>query len=120
MIANNLGQDVPDFRFDALHHFAGALDGVDIATIFQFFNDERLEKFQRHFFWQSALVHFELRTHHDDGTARIIDAFSQKVLAETALFALEHVGKRFQGAVPGSTDSVAPATVIQKRVYRFL
>ena len=34
VLMNDFFQDVPDFRFDPLHHFFGGFDGVDMASFF--------------------------------------------------------------------------------------
>ena len=41
----------------------------------------------------------ELRSDHDDGAARVVDALAEQVLAEASLLALEHVGEGLQRAV---------------------
>ena len=56
-------------------------------------HDERLEQFERHELRQTALMQFEGRTTHDDRTAGVVDALTEKVLTESALLALKHVGK---------------------------
>ena len=88
-------EDVPDFRRFLLDHLAGTADGVHETEFLQAANDERLEQDERHFLGQTALAELELRTDDDDGTAGVIDAFAEQVLAETTLFALEHVAQRF-------------------------
>jgi hypothetical protein len=64
------------------------LDRLAEALGFQARIDEGLEQLQRHLLGQAALMQLSARTDHDDGTAGIIDALAQKVLAETPLLAL--------------------------------
>ena len=54
-------------------------------------NDEWLKENKGHFLGKTALVQFEFGANDDDGSTRVINAFAQKVLPETALFSLEHV-----------------------------
>ena len=120
MLANHFFEDVPDDRVLLLDHFLGLLDGGAVALRFEAVIDERLEKFQRHLLRQAALVQLEFRADDDDGTAGIVDALAEQVLAEAALLALERVGKRFQRAVVGAAQHAAAAAVIEQRVHRFL
>ena len=53
----------------------------------------RLEQLESHLFRQTALIHFEFRSYNDNRTAGVVDALAEKVLTETALLALEHIGK---------------------------
>ena len=54
-------------------------------------NHERAEEFQRHRFWQTALVQLQVRSNHDNRTTGIIHAFTQQVTAEAAFLAFQHV-----------------------------
>ena len=54
-------------------------------------NYKRLEEFERHLFWKTTLINAEFWTYNDNGTTRVVDAFTEKVLAETTLLTLEHV-----------------------------
>src|SRR4051812_8294737 len=65
-------------------------------------------------------MELELRTRDDDGTARIIDALAEQILAEAALLALEHVGQRLQRTLIGARDGAAAAAVVEQSVDRFL
>src|ERR1700722_10411510 len=90
------------------------------AAQLQLGENEGLEQFQRHFLRQSALVQTQGRTHDDDRAARVVDALAQEVLAEAALFALDHVGQGLQGALVGARDGTAAAAVVQQGIHRFL
>ena len=72
------------------------------------------------FFGKTALVQLEFGTDHDDRTARVIDAFAEKVLAETALLAFERIRERLERAVVGAAQHAAAAAVVEQRVDRFL
>ena len=94
MLADNLVEDVPNFLALLFNPLLGLLQSHRKTLCIQTRVDEWLEQFERHFLWQAALMQFQFGTGHDDRTARIIDALAQKVLAEAALLALEHVGQR--------------------------
>ena len=113
-------ENVPDFGRLPLDHLLGAAHGVHVAEFLEAADDERLEQHERHLLRQTALVELELRTDDDDGTAGVIDALAEQVLAEAAALALEHVGERLQRAVAGAGDGAAVAAVVEERVDRFL
>ncbi len=52
----------------------------------QFFYNEWFEKLKSHFLWQTALINLKFRTNDDNGTAGIVNTFTQQVLTETTLF----------------------------------
>src|SRR2546430_11281396 len=89
-------ENVPDLRSLALNHLFRAAHRVHVTEVFQPADNEWLEKHERHLLWQTALIQLQLRTDDDNRAARIIDAFTEQVLAETAALALEHVAQRFQ------------------------
>src|SRR6185312_2073444 len=78
--------------------------------------DERLEQLERHLLRQAALGQLELRPHHDDRTAGVVDALAEQVLAEAALLALEGVGERLQGPVVRALEHAAAAAVVEEGV----
>ena len=84
-------QNIPNFGRSAFDHFAGTPNGMHEAKFFETPYDEWLEKYQCHFLGQTALVQFKFGTNDDDGSTRVINAFAQKILPESALFPLEHV-----------------------------
>ena len=69
----------------ALDHLAGVFDVGGDLEVDQPLHDEGLEELERHLLGQAALVHPQLRPDDDDRTARIVDALTEEVLAETAL-----------------------------------
>ena len=120
MVFNDISQDVPDFRREFIDFFARDFEIIRQAAVDEFVHDERLEKLDGHFFRQPALVHFEFRTDDDNGTAGIVDTFPQKVLTETSLLTLEHIGKGFQGTVSGARHGTSATTVVNQRIDGFL
>src|SRR5579859_1220267 len=96
VILNHLFEYIPHFRLDALYETFGTLDIVCEILLHQFAHDKWLEQLQGHTFWQAALMQFEFWPHHDNRTARVVNAFTEQVLTETTLFTLEHIGKAFE------------------------
>ena len=91
-----------------------------IAKLLEAADDEGFEQGESHLLGKTALAELEVRTDDDDGATGVIDAFSEKVLTETSTLALEHIGKRLQGAVAGTGDGTAVAAVVEERVNGFL
>ena len=120
MLANHFLKNIPDFRHFLFNKAFSRLDGGCQPQCFEFIEDIGLEKFQRHFLRQTTLVQLELRTNNDHRTARIVDAFTQKVLTETAAFALNHVCKRLQRTFVRPRHGLATTTVIEQRIHCFL
>src|SRR2546430_7974985 len=99
MFTNNFFQDVPDNRILLLHEFLGSLDGSAVSGLLQTVIDEWFEKFEGHPLGKATLMQFQFGANHDDRTPGIVHPFSQQVLAETALFSFESIGKRFERPV---------------------
>src|SRR5271168_739042 len=114
MFADDVFENVPNDRLLLLDHFLGLLDGGAMSLRFELVIDERLEELERHFLGQTALVEFQFRADDDDGTAGIVNALAEKVLAEAALLALERVGERLQRAVVRSAQHAAAAAVVEE------
>ncbi len=120
VLADHFVEDVPDFLAFLLDPLLGLLQGHRKTLGVEARVDERLEQFERHLLGQTALVQLQFRTGNDDRTTGIVDALTQKVLAEAALLALEHVGQRFQRTLVGTRDHAAAAAVVEQRIDRFL
>ena len=69
MPSRDLFQNIPDLRRLPLDHFLRAPDRVDVAQVFEPANDEGLEKNERHFLRQPALMEFQFRPDDDDRSA---------------------------------------------------
>ena len=57
---------------------------------------------------------------HDNRTTGVVDALSEKVLTETALLTLQHVGQRLQRAVTRASDRATATAVIKERINSLL
>ena len=96
----------------ALNQLLGGLDVVDNVLADQAMDHERLEQLDRHLLGQAALVHLQLRTHHDHGTTGVVDPLSKQVLTEAALLALNDVAERLECPVVGAHHGATTATVV--------
>ncbi len=112
MFLNNILHNVPDFVPHPVYHLLGALDVMGHFPFHQFLHDKGFKELQSHFFRQTALVHLQFRPHNDYRAARVVNPFTQEVLAETALLTLEHIAQRLEGAIARSGDRPAAAAVI--------
>src|SRR5437899_2160114 len=65
MLANHFFQNVPNDGLLSLNHLARLFDRRRVCLLFELVVDERLEEFERHLFWQTALMQFQLRTDND-------------------------------------------------------
>ena len=120
MLADDLGQNVPDFRGLAFDHLLGGLDGGGQPAVLELAEDEGLEQLQGHLLGQAALMQLQRRPDHDHRTSRVIDPFAEQVLPETALLALDHVRERLQRPLVGAGDGPGAAAVVEQRIDRFL
>src|SRR4029453_4429953 len=84
MLADDLVEDVPDLGALLLHHLLGALDGGDVAALFELGVEEGIEEAGGHLLRQAALGQPQLRADDDDRTSRVVDALAEQVLAEAA------------------------------------
>src|ERR1700689_1955252 len=107
MFANYVFENVPNDGFLRLHQFFGLFDGGAVSGGFELVVDERLEKLERHLLRQTALMQLQLGADYDDGTAGVVHALSQQVLAEAALLAFERVGQRLERAIVCATQNAA-------------
>ncbi|XOQ26852.1 MAG: hypothetical protein ACFWTM_11300 [Mitsuokella multacida] len=120
MLFDDVFEDIPYFWTCTLNHALSALDVVGSARSDELFHDKRLEELKSHDFRQAALMQLEFRADDDNGTAGIVNAFAEQVLTETALLALQHIGKGFQRAVARARDRTAAAAVIDEGIDSFL
>ena len=116
VLANDLFEHIPDAVVPTFEHLFGALDGIGHAAIFQAANDERLIELQGDLLGQAALIEFEIRTHHNHRTGRVVHAFAQEVFAETTLLALDHVGQTLKRPVRGAQHRTTAAAVVKQRI----
>ena len=112
-------QNIPNFGLLLLDVLAGASDGVGEAQFLEAANDEGLEEDEGHLLRETALVELELRTDDDDGTAGVVDALTEEILAEATMLTLQHVRDGLQLTV-AILDRLAVAAVVEESVDGFL
>ena len=120
MSVDNVFENFPDLLALLIDHLLGALDCLHEAALNKFPDNERLEQLDRHIFRESALMQLQFRPDDDDGPARVIDAFAEKVLAEASLLSLEHIRERLQRTVIIRADRVDAARVVEQGIDCFL
>src|SRR5208282_3950655 len=81
---------------------------------------KRLEELERHELGQAALVELQRRADDDDRAARVVDALSEQVLAETALLALQHVREALERPVAGPCHRAATPSIVEQGVHGLL
>ena len=119
-VLDDVFERVPDLVLALVDHLLGRLDVVGQAVLDELFHHERAEQLDGHFLRHAALIELELRSDNDNRTAGIVNTFAEQVLTETALFALEHVGKGLERAVVCARDGSAAAAIVDQRIDRFL
>ena len=65
-------------------------------------------------------MQFQRWANYDHRTTRIVNALTQKVLAETTLLTLQHVRQRLQRTLVCAGNDAATTTVVEQGVDRFL
>ena len=120
IFSNHLVEGVPHLGCFFLHQFLGALDRRDISLLLETSVDERFEKLQRHFLGKPALMQPQIRADRNDGASGIIDPFPEEVLAEAALFSLEHVRKGTKRALVRPRNRTSSSAVVEQNIHRFL
>ena len=120
VLSDDLFKNIPHRRAETLNHTLSCLDVLSVVQINQALHHERLKQLKRHLLRQTTLVQLQLRTNHDDRTARVVNTLTQQVLTETTLLTLEHVRQRLQRAVTRASLRAATATVVKQRVNRLL
>ena len=120
MFTDHLVEDIPYFRPLFFDQFLSLLHSRRQALGLQAAVNEWLKQLQRHLFRQATLVQLKLRAGHNDRTTGEVNAFTQKVLTETTLFAFEHIRQGFQRALVLSGDHPAATAVVEQGIHRFL
>ena len=77
VFANHLIKHVPHFRPFFFDQTFGTLDRSRRSSLLQLVKDKGLEQLERHLLGQPALMQPKFWSHDDDGSARIIDPFTE-------------------------------------------
>ena len=92
-------KDVPYDRILAVDNLLGRLHGLDDAALDELADHERLEQLGGHVLRQTAFVHIQVGTDHDDRTARVVNTFTEQVLTESTLLTFQAVAQRLERTV---------------------
>ncbi len=65
-------------------------------------------------------MQFEIRTHHNHGTRRVVDTFTEQVFAETTLLTLDHIGQGFQRSVARTQHGSAATAIVKECIDSLL
>ena len=116
MLSDNLLQNIPNLCLQSFYHSLSGFDVVSQAILYQLLHYKGLKQLDCHFLRQTALIDFQFGTYNDNGTAGVVNTFAQQVLTETALFALQHIGKGFQRTVARTGYRSAAASIINQGI----
>ena len=94
VLVTDMFEDIPYHRLFAIDDFLSRFYRLNDTTLDKFTDNKRFIQFGCHIFGQTAFVHFQFGTYDDNRTRRIIDTFTQQVLAETSLLTFQTIGKR--------------------------
>src|SRR5262249_60362552 len=117
MFTNHLVKDIPYLRPFFFDQSFSTLDRRRGTPLLQLMEDKGLEEFERHLLGQSTLMQPKFRSLHDDGSARIIDPFTEQVLPKAALLSLQHIAQRFERPLVGSADRPSATTVVEEGIH---
>ena len=120
VLLDHILEHIPHAGLQTLYHLLCCTDVVCGAVCHQFLHNEGLEQLDSHFLGETALIDLKLGTNHDNGTARIVNSLTQKVLTETSALTLKHIGKRLEVTVSGACNGTASSAVIDEGVNRLL
>ena len=93
MLLNYFSKYVPYGIIRAFNLFLRVFNIMRAAVVYKLFHYKRLKQLKRHFFRQTALIYFKLRTYNDNRTSRIVNTLTEKVLTETSLLTFQHIRK---------------------------
>ena len=93
VLSRHFFQLLPHRHMTVFHHALGTAEGTVPVIGHQGPDNEWLEELQRHDFWQTTLVQFQLRAHHNGGTCGVVDTLTEEVLTEPTLLTLQYVSQ---------------------------
>ena len=119
-ILNDLIKNVPNNWGTTVNSAFCALNVFNLAELNQTTHDKWLEELKCHSRWKTALVQLQVWVNNNDGTARVINTLTQKVLTEATLLTLKGLSKRLQRTSTTTSDWTTTATVVKQSVNRLL
>ena len=120
MLFNNCFKYIPYLRLNTFYHSLRTLNIVSNTLINEVLHYEGFEQFYSHFLGKTALINLKFGTNNDNRTAGIVDTLTKKVLSETSLLTLKHIGKRLKSSVAGACYRSSAAAVVNQCVNSFL
>ena len=93
VVFNNNFESIPNFNACSFNHFSCRFNVICFTKLAKSLHYEGLEKLDCHFLGKTALIELKLGTNNDNGTTRIVNTFTEKVLTETTLLTFKHIGK---------------------------
>ena len=119
-VLNDLIQNVPNNWSTTVNSALCALNVFNLAKLNQTTHDKWLEELKCHSGWKTALVQFQVWVNNNDGTARVVNTLTQKVLTEATLLTLKGLSKRLQRTSTTTSDGTTTATVVKQSVNGLL
>ena len=120
MSFHDIFQNIPNDRLLTIDNLFRRFDGLHNTTFDQFTNHKRLIEFGCHVLRQTAFVHLQFRTDHNDRTSGIVNTLTQQVLTETTLLTLQTVWQRLQRTIGVCLNGTRLTRVVEQRVNRLL
>ena len=76
MFFDYIFQNIPNSSSSTFYHAFCTFDISSLTAVNQAFHDKRLKQFQRHFFRQTTLMHFQFRPYYNNRTTGIVNTFT--------------------------------------------
>ena len=111
---NNVFQNIHHNRVFTVDDFLSGFHRLHNTALNELTDDKRLIQFSSHVLGQTALVHLQLRTNHDNRTSGVVHTFTEEVLTEAALLTLERVRERLERTVSLRLNSRGLLRVIEE------
>ena len=113
-------ENIPYNGIFAIDDFLRRLPRLDDTALDELADNKRFIELGCHVFGQTAFIHFQFRTYHDNRTGRVVDTFTEKILTETSLLTFQTVGERFQRTIGIGLHSTRLTRVVEQRVDSLL
>ena len=94
MTINHRIKDIPHFCCLLLYLLLGTLHCLAVSAFNQLSDDKGLKQLNGHILRQTTFVELQLWSNHDNGTARVVNALTKKILTEATCLTLQRICKR--------------------------
>ena len=99
MVLDDVFECIPNIGIDALDLLLGFLYVRCLAGFDEALHSERREQLKCHLLRKTALIALQIRSDDDNGTSGLVNALAERVLTETPLLTVQHLGERLERAV---------------------